>query len=62
MIAGVIEELVLLLHQGLVGSINCILGAVIVLSGWICVESVFQVIFDMQEVAMSNLLPDVVYT
>ena len=27
---------------------------------WIRVESVFQVIFDLQGVAMSNLLPDVV--
>ena len=32
-----------------------------VISGWIRIESVLQVIFDMQGVAMSNLLLDVVH-
>ena len=51
------------LHQGLVSS-NCLYtGSVFqVISGWICVKSVLQVIFDMQGVSFNNLLLDMVHS
>ena len=51
----------LMLRQGLVGSNCSYTGSVFkVISGWTCVESVFQVIFDAQGVFLSNLRPSVV--
>ena len=51
----------LVLCFSLVHGSHSYIGSVIqVISGWICVESVFQVIFDLQGVAMSNLLLDMV--
>ena len=50
-----------LLHQSLVSSLDVNTGSVWkVISSWTCVESVVQVIFNMQGVAMSNLLPSVI--
>ena len=63
MVAGVFRELVLLLHLGLVTSRSSYTGSVTeVISGWIHIESVIQVIFDVQGVSLSNLLPDMVRT
>ena len=51
-----------MLRQGLVTSLLSYTGSVYkVISGRIRVESVFEVIFDMQGVSLSNLLPDVVH-
>ena len=48
-----------MLRLGLVSSLSSYTGSVFkVISGWICVESVIQVIFDVQGVSLSNLLPD----
>ena len=48
MIAGVIEELVLLLRLGLVTSHSSYTRSVFkVISGWVRIESVVQVIFDV---------------
>ena len=51
------------LCQGLIGSNNAYAGSVFkVISGRTRIESVFQVIFDMQGVSFSNLLPSMVCT
>ena len=50
------------LHQGLVGSNHSNIRSVFkVISSQTHVESVFQVIFDMQGVSLSNLLPSMVH-